>query len=392
MKGPKTFFAACGPGFEGVLAAELRGIGAAEIVERRGGVEFLGDARTGMQACLRLRTALRVQEQLLEVPARGPRELYAAVAELDWEALSGPDRTIAVDATVRDSDMTHSQYAALVVKDAVVDQLRERCGRRPDVDTESPDLPLRLHLRENTARLYRDWSGESLHKRGWRPALVKSPLNEATAAGLLLLTEWDRESPLADPMCGGGTFLVEAAHLAMDRAPGLRRSFAFERWPDYDDRAWRALRREAEQRVKPGLRFPIEGCDLHPGAIPLARRAVEAAGVAGVVRVSQGDCRTWNPTRPPRIVCTNPPWGERIGEGEDLVASWKALGNFLHRCSDATAFVLSGNAELTRHLGLRASRKWVVRNGPIEGRWLRYEIGAPARAGRKREIGYPERS
>lgn len=204
---------------------------------------------------------------------------------------------------------------------------------------------------------------------------MKSPLNEAIAAGILLLSGWDRASPIVDPMCGSGTFPIEAAMMAADRAPGLRRHYAFERWPDFDDHCWRALRQEAHERALPSLPFEIEGSDRHEGAIRLARKGAAAAGVADLVRFSVSGAADLVPRTPPRWVFVNPPYGERLGEGEDLVRSWRDLGRFLHeRCGGASAFVLSGNAELTKHLGLRAARKWVVRNGPIDCRLVRYDI------------------
>jgi putative N6-adenine-specific DNA methylase len=370
----RRYFAACTLGVEEALAGELRALGAGAPEVRPGGVTFAGDVRLGYAANLWLRSAIYVQEEALRGPARSPEELYALVRGMDWSALLRVEQTLSVDAAVRDSRITHSKYAALKVKDAIVDQFRERTGRRPSVDVEAADLPLKLVIRRDEAVLYRNLSGAPLHKRGWRPALVRSPLNEATAAGLLLLTGWDRRSPLADPMCGSGTFLIEAALLAADMAPGARRVFPFETWPDFDAPAWQALRADAERRAQPSLPFVLEGADRHDGALALARRSAAAAGVAALVRFTRAQARDWAPAVPPRVVVVNPPYGERLGEGEDLVQSWRDLGSFLHRCQGATAWVLSGNPELTRHLGLRASRKLVVRNGPIDCRWLRYDV------------------
>ncbi|MCC6741612.1 MAG: RNA methyltransferase [Planctomycetia bacterium] len=373
---PVPFFSPCGPGFEPVLAQELRDLGASNVEERRAGVAYEGDASVGRRACLWLRTAIRVQELIWKGPARGPRELYSGVAEVNWPDLLDPGTTIAVDASIRDSEITHSGFAALTVKDAVVDAVRDAYGERPNVDTESPDLPLKLVLRRDEALLYRDWSGASLHKRGWRPIQVKSPLNEATAAAILMMSGWDRRSPLADPMCGSGTFPIEAALWAADRAPGLERTFAFERWRDHHERFWALEKAEARKKAKRTLPFRIMGADRHEGAVRLARKGAADAGVSALIDFDTADAKEWRPRVAPAIVFANPPYGERLGEGEDLVESWKALGNFLHRCGGASAFVLSGNAELTKFLGLRAAKKWVVMNGPIECRLLKYEVRA----------------
>ena len=371
-----TCYAVCGRGLESALDGELEALGATERQVGRGGVTFRGDRRLVYAANLWLRSAIRVQEELLRADVGTPRQLYDVVARLPWERWIRPDQTMAVFAATRDTPaLKHSGYAALTVKDAVVDVLRKQTGRRPNVDTKNPDVALRLVVRAGRTILYRDTSGESLHKRGWRPIQVKSPLNEATAAGLLLLTDWDRRSSLVDPMCGSGTFVVEAAMMAIDRAPGLERAFAFERWSDFDPGLWRALKDEARQRERPEIDFAIEGNDHHGGALGLARRSLRAADVEHLVTLVKSDARDYVPREPPRIVVTNPPYGERLGADEELTDTWMSLGNFLHRqCAGATAWVLSGNKALTRHLGLRTTAKMPVMNGGIECRWLRYDI------------------
>jgi putative N6-adenine-specific DNA methylase len=294
------------------------------------------------------------------------------------------DQTLAVDASVRDSELTHSNFVGLTVKDAIVDQFRERTGRRPSVNVDAPDLPLKVVLKNDALTIWRNLSGDSLHKRGYRPVQVKSPLNEATAAGLLRLSGWDRASPLVDPMCGSGTLLIEAAMLAAERAPGMNRGFAFERWPDFDPELWRALRADARSRAKSTLPFPIEGADRHGGAISIAERSARNAGVAGLVRFTVADAAQWSPPRtsapadaerPSLTVLCNPPYGERIGEGEDLVGSWRALGRFLaERCRGGRVFVLCGNREMVRHIGLDSRRQFSVMNGQIECRLLEYDL------------------
>ena len=371
------YYAACTLGLEEVLEKELAALGANELERRRGGVEFTGDQALGYKACLWLRSATRVQEELLRRPVRDPRELYDAVSELDWSSFMRVQQTLAVDASVKDSGITHSQYAGLVVKDAIVDQWKNKLGTRPNVDVENPDLPIKLSLRQDAMRLYRELSGESLHKRGYRPIQVKSPLNEATAAGLLLIAGYSGTGVLVDPMCGSGTFLIEAALIALDRAPGLKRRFAFENWPDLDRAAWSGLRSEARSRCKQTITARLFGADRHAGALELARLSAETAGVQDLVSFFQSSAAQFAPPETPTFVIVNPPYGERLGEGADLVASWHELGNFLHkRCAGAEAFVLCGSAELTRNLGLRSAQRWPVMNGPIECRLVRYEVRA----------------
>lgn len=375
-----TFYAACTLGLEAVLARELHALGCDEVRERRGACEFRGDLPLGYAACLWLRSAIRVQQELARGPVRDKDDLYALADTVDWSRSMTAQQTLAIDGAVKDSFANDTRYPVLVVKDAICDQFRRRSGVRPDVARDRPDLPIKLVLQGDQAILYRELGGAPLHKRGYREIQHKSPLNEATAAGLLLLTGWDRRSPLCDPMCGSATFLIEAAWLATDRAPGLGRSFAFENWRDTDLDAWRRIYDEAEARAAAGQdRLPeLSGNDRHPGAIAIAGQAIRAAGLSGRIALTRGDVADYVPPVPPALVVTNPPYGERLDADDDvLTASWRGLGHFLHgHCQGAVAYVLCGNPELTRHLGLRAAQKHPVRNGPIECRWLRYEIGA----------------
>lgn len=376
----RAYYAACTLGLEGVLAAELRGLGAGAVAERRGACAFTGDAATGYRACLWARSAIRVQEELARGRARDRAELYELAGTVDWAQSIAPAQTLAVDGAVQDSFANDTRFPSLVVKDAICDQFRRRFGKRPDVARDQPDLPVKLVLRGDEAILYRELGGAPLHKRGYREIQHKSPLNEATAAGLLLLTGWDRQSSLVDPMCGSATFLIEAAWLAMDRAPGLGRAFAFERWRDADLDAWRRLYDDAEARAQRGADRcpPLAGNDRHPGALAIAGKALAAAGLAGRVLLVQGDARDFAPPFAPGLVVANPPWGDRLqADPEGLASSWQALGAFLHRqCRGARAYVLSGEPSLSRHLGLRAASKHPLRIGTIDCRWLRYDIDA----------------
>jgi 23S rRNA G2445 N2-methylase RlmL len=374
----RYYYAACTLGLEAVLADELRALDAGQVEERRGGVAFTGDLALGYRACLWLRSAVRLQEELVRGPAHDREQLYELTQQVDWAQSITHLQTLAVDGSVKDSFANDTRFPVLVVKDAVCDQFREHNGQRPSVDKDRPDLRIKLVLQGGEAILYREFGGEPLHKRGYREIQHKSPLNEATAAGLLLHTDWDRQAPLCDPMCGSATFLIEAAWLAQDRAPGLGRSFAFERWRDADLGAWRQLYDDAEARAQRGAakRLRLCGNDRHPGAIAIAQQALANADLAGKVELRHGDAADYVPPFPVKLVLTNPPYGDRLQPEEAaLAASWQALGNFLHReCQSAVAFVLCGNADLTRHLGLRASIKMPVKNGPIDCRWLRYEL------------------
>jgi len=386
------FFAPCTLGIEAALAEELALLGARSIDPIDAGVWFEGDRRLAYRANLWLRTAIRVQELILEFPVRAQQDVYEAAMSMDWSRYMSVEQTLAVDASTRDSVLPHSKYAGLLVKDAVCDWFREKGGTRPSVDRDDPHLALKLAIHGERGLLYRNLSGISLHKRGWRPIQVVSPLNESLAAGLIRLSGWDRNSAFVDPMCGSGTFVIEAALLASGRAPGLGRHFAFESAPDFDAGLWEELLTDARDKVKTRLDFPILGADRHGGALEIARLSARNAGVDQLIRFSQSRAVDLVPGFDPKWVLCNPPYGKRLGSGDDLIQSWVELGNFLHsQCVGAEAWILSGNREVTRNLGLRTSRKLLVRNGSIDCRFLRYEIvdrdkPAPKRASHEEAI------
>src|SRR5262245_45719676 len=266
--GVQRYFATCARGIEPVLAEELRRLGAAGVEPGRGGVGFEGDQALLYRANLWLRTAVRVLRPVLEATVTTPDELYDAVRSLDWSRYLTPDHTLAVDCNVRDSRITHSKYAALRTKDAICDQFVERAGRRPSVNVDEPMVGLNLHIYRDRAVLSLDSSGESLHKRGYRPIQTRAPLNEALAAAIVLLTGWKGEAPLADPLCGSGTLPIEAAWIALRRPPGLtRRRFGFQGWMDFDVRLWTSLRDEARRGVRRKLPAPVFGSDVRGDAV-----------------------------------------------------------------------------------------------------------------------------
>ena len=366
--------AQCSRGLEDVLAAELRRLGTDDVDPVPGGALFKADRAQACRVVLWVRSAARVLEPVTTGEILDFEDLYDLVARIRWEDLIGAERTFAVHASVSRAPITDHQFAALKVKDAVADRIRSRRGRRPNVDRKSPDVPLRLVVRGSRAHIFRDLAGSSLHRRGHRPIQVKSPLSEAVAAGLLQLAGWDQASPILDPMCGSGTFLFEAASMALDRAPGLHRRFAAERFPDADPEVWRELRQEARERARDSLPFPILGSDSHAGAVGIAQKVAEDAGMGDVVRFQVADAAVFEPPFVPQIVASNPPWGGRLSGGEDLSSSWRSLGTFLRRCPGAAAYILSGDPGLTRHLGLRSSRRWPIRIGRFDARWLQYEL------------------
>jgi putative N6-adenine-specific DNA methylase len=370
-------FATCGRGIEPVLAEELRALGAADVEPGRGGVAFAGDRALLYQANLWLRTAIRVLRPVLRATVTSPDELYEAVRSVDWSRYLTPEHTLAVDCNVRDSHLTHSKYAALRTKDAICDQFLARQGRRPSVDVEQPMVPLNLHIYRDEAVLSLDSSGESLHKRGYRPIQTRAPLNEALAAALVLLTGFGGATPFADPLCGSGTLPIEAAWLALRRPPGLtRRRFAFQSWLDFDVGLWAELRDAARRGVRRQLPAPVVGSDVRRDAIEHARTNARAAGIGNLLRFEVRDVRDFRPPEgTPGILLCNPPYGERLGEEKELRGLYRALGGvFRERCPGWTAYVFTGNARLADAIGLEPAARVPLFNGKIPCRLLRFDL------------------
>jgi putative N6-adenine-specific DNA methylase len=369
------FFATCARGLEKILADELRELRADYIEPGRGGVRFHGDLATLYRANLWLRTAVRVLWPILEAPVQSPDDLYIAVQTIDWSRYMTPEHTLAVDCNVRDSAITHSMYAALRTKDAICDQFVAKVGRRPSVDTETPMVGLNLHIYQDQAVLSLESSGESLHKRGYRGVLSKAPLNEALAAGLIELTGWRGDVPLVDPMCGSGTFCIEAAWLALKRPPGLtRKRFGFMGWMNYDVGLWTTVRDDARRQVAKQLPAPILGYDVRRDAMHFSDTNARAAGIGHLLQFKQRDLAKFTPPPgPPGLLICNPPYGERIGEEKELVGLYRTLGEVFRECCKGwSLWVFTGNAFLARQIG-KPAQVLDLFNGKIPCRFLRYE-------------------
>ncbi len=364
------YFATCAGGLEPILARELTGLGAAAVEPGRGGVHFRGSTALLYRANLWLRTAVRVLWPVLRAEVRSADELYEVVRTVDWGQYLRVDQTLAVDCNVRDSVLTHSQYAARRVKDAICDQFRDRTGKRPSVDPERPMVGLNLHVCRNHATLSLDSSWDSLHKRGYRPIQTLAPLNEALAAGLLLQSGWTPETPLADPLCGSGTFCIEAAWMALNRPPGLTRKwFGFQGWPGFDRAVWNAIRDEARAAVRKELPVPIVGSDRHPGAVELARRNARSAGVGHLVELARRDLAQTRPPpgTPPGVVICNPPYGERLGKDRDWFPLYSQLGNVIAAHWPGWRLcVFTSNPRLARAVGLPVARRTPFFNGKLQ--------------------------
>lgn len=381
-------FATAPRGLENLLVDELRTMGAADAREQRGGVSFTADLELAYRACLWSRVANRILLPLAEFPAGDADALYQGALDVDWSSHLAVGGTLAVDVTGVRPAIGHSRYAAQRVKDAVVDQFRERTGERPSVNTERPSIRINVHLVQDQATMALDLSGESLHRRGYRVAGAAAPLKENLAAAVLLRGGWPEIAaaggPLLDPMCGSGTLLIEAAWIAGDVAPGLLRTyFGFLGWRNHADETWKALVDEALERQEAGeVRIPpIVGYDQDAAAVRTAMDNVRRAGLAGLVHVERRELGRAEPPsgQHPGLVAVNPPYGERLGEAQALVPLYARLGGLLRERFPGWQVVVLSGAEA--EIGLKPERAWTVYNGPIRCRLERFQIAEAAAGG-----------
>jgi putative N6-adenine-specific DNA methylase len=365
----KTFF-----GLEGALAHELKALGAKKIDAHRRAISFTGDTAMLYRANLRLHTAIRILKPIHTFEARDEKGLYDGVRQIEWSRYLDKKDTLAVDAAVASKIFRHSKYAALKTKDAIVDQFRDRTGKRPSVDVENPRLRINLFIHNTEVTVSLDSSGESLHKRGWRIAMEQAPLNEILAAGLVLISGWDGTTTLLDPMCGSGTILVEAGLIASHIAPGFfRSSFGFMQWPDFDSALWKRMKEEATASItRPPCR--IYGSDISGKAVAIARKNVAHAGLSDIIELSQKKFEERTAPDSGGTLIMNPPYGERMGP-EDPRAFYRMIGGQLkHAYAGWDAWILAAKNEYLQYIGLRPSRKFELFNGDIECRYQKFEL------------------
>lgn len=370
------FFATAAKGVEDILADEIRGLGVSGVSVEKGGVRFSGEMADCYRANLWTRTAHRILMPVAGFACESPENLYDGVRSVPWQQYLDPDRTLAVSCNLRDSKISHSGFAALKTKDAIVDVLRDTFGRRPNIDTRTPDVQVNVHLVRNHCTVSLDTSGASLDKRGYRLDRNEAPLRETLAAAIIALSGWDGQVPLVDPMCGSGTLPIEAALKASRRAPGLTRPwFGFQRWLSFDSGAWQTVLGEARQQVRESLPAAILGSDVSGNALAVARKNADRAGVDGLVSFSRASFGEFVPPASPGILLCNPPYGVRLGDEEQLRVLYKKLGDTLKRFyAGYTAYIMCGNLGLISSIGLKPSRRTVLFNGSIECRLLKYEV------------------
>nr|MBN2276112.1 hypothetical protein [candidate division Zixibacteria bacterium] len=374
-------------GLEEILAGEIKDLGGGRIRVMVRSVEFWGGPELLYRANLWSRTATRILVPLRSFRVEDDRQLYKAVGDLNWQEYLDPDATLAIDPVVSHSVFNNSQYVAQKTKDAIVDQIRNRSGRRPSVDLENPDIRINIHIHQNRATLSLDSSGEPLHRRGYRTVGGQAPLNESLAAGIIALTGWDGEIPFVDIMCGSGTFVIEAALIARRIAPGLLRSdFGFMRWKNFDKSLFLTIKEEARKRIRPGTEYPVFGSDQSRAVIKEAGANARRAGVEKDIEFKV--CPLSDPVSAPSpgVLVINPPYGERMGV-EDINGLYRMIGDTLkHRFDGYEAWIFTGNMEAAGNIGLRASKRIKLYNGPLECRLLKYQMYQGSRKTKHKEI------
>ncbi len=367
----KTFF-----GLEEVLSRELEQLGARSVEILRRAVAFEGDQALLYRANLQLRTTLRILTSIHQFRARQDRELYNGIYQYGWHELLKPSNTLAVDAVIQSTHFKHSKYVALKTKDAIVDQLRTHYGRRPNVDTRQPDLRVHIHIAGHQVNVLLDSSGDSLHKRGYRLQTQAVPINEALAAGMILLSNWQADRDFIDPMCGSGTLPIEAAMIARNIPPQWhRRAFGFQRWRDYDESLWQTIKEEAGEGFRP-FSHQIMGTDHNAGAIRLARQNARLAGVPEQIHWEKRAFEDWQSPERIALLIMNPPYDERL-RSDSVQALYKMIGDQLKQhFTGCEAWILSSNMSALKSVGLRAARKMVLFNGSLECKFQQYEMYA----------------
>ncbi len=370
------FFVPCPRGLEQELARELAEIGAVDCQAGPGGVSLEGDLKLAWKINLWSRLAIRVLWRIKSGAYRLEEDLYDAAREVDWPAYFTVDKTIAVTTVARSSPLKSLNFASLKIKDAVCDRFRDSVGSRPSVDAREAQVPLLLHLDRDRFNLYIDLTGAPLNRRGYRVEPAAAPINENLAAGLLRLAGWTPDQPLLDPMMGGGTLLLEAGLMALNRAPGMKRHFAFENLTSFDKVEWTRLRKDAEAEAQEPRHLAIYGCDNDPAMVRATGLNLRAAGLLDCIAIDEGDALEVPAPEDHGVIVSNPPYGVRLSV-EDMAALYKGLGDALkQRFTGWRAYLISADPELPRQIGLKASRRIPLYNGPLECRLYEYTLVA----------------
>jgi putative N6-adenine-specific DNA methylase len=380
-----NYFATVARGLEAIAAQELEQLGAKAVRPDFTGVHFQGDKALLYRVNLWARTIFRVLVPIAEVKSYNAQQLYRSVQKIDWSEYLHPEMTLAVNCTGKNNNLNHTHFTALQIKKAIVDWQRQNTGKRSDIEVKNPDLLINAHINQNLCLLSLDSSGSSLHRRGYRPAMGIAPLKETLAAALLEMAEWRPDLPFLDPLCGSGTLPIEAALKALNIAPGLYRAqgvsegtqprFGFETWQDFDRTLWQDLVKEAKNNCLSVLSVPIIGSDRDLEVIEQAKINAQNCGLEKQIQFAQQELSTIQPPADKGIIICNPPYGERLGKEEELEQLYKLIGDvFKQRFKGWTAYVLTGNKQLAKKIGLRTSCRLSVYNGTLPCTFLKYQL------------------
>lgn len=386
----RPILATCARGVPPFLAAELRSLGLPVLAERLSGVETEGTPADAMRMNLHLRTAQRVLIEVSFFRARDAEDLYSQVRRLPWEEWIPADGYVRVSSSVNTPSIRDPRFATLRAKDAIVDRIRVERGTRPDSGPDRNRSSVFVYWNSTECRVYLDTSGESLSRRGYRKAAVEAPMQESLAAAVVLATGWDGTTPLVNPMCGSGTLAIEAALLALNRAPSLlRENFGFMHLKGFERRAWDGIRQAARKAARTAMRCPpIIATDHDPRAVDTARRNARAAGVDAHIAFSVCDFAATPIPPGPGVVLLNPEYGVRMGQESALESTYKGIGDFFkQRCQGYTGYMFTGNLELAKKQGLRTFRRLTFFNGEIECRLLGYQLYAGSVRAKYRNSG-----
>ncbi len=370
----KKFLAKTLYGLEHVLSEELKNLEAENITVKNRAVEFEGNKRLLYLTNLSVRTALRILVPIRSFKFNSTKDFYSKSKDIDWLDYINYNHTFAIDAVVNTKLFRHTKYPALKLKDAIVDRIRDDTGKRPNVDTENPEIRIHLHIQKNTCNVYLDASGKSLHLRGYRIEGGSAPLNEVLAAGMILLTSWKGDTDFLDPMCGSGTLVAEAAMIAKNIPPNFNRdNFGFKNWKDFDKRLYDKIKSELQEKIR-STNIKITGSDISGKAITIARKNIKRAGLENDVTLEVKDFKQISRIGNDGIIVTNPPYGERL-KSENLIELYKSFGDVLKQKFDGyVAWVLSGDKTAIKHIGLRPSKKLTLYNGSIQCKFHKFEL------------------
>lgn len=373
---PKLIRVTCARAIAPILQQEVERLGLAITSSDVSGVETTGTLADCIRLNLHLRTGLHVLYLIAEFTAHGPEDLYRQVQFLPWETLIPEDGYLSVVSRVDTMAVDHSAFVNQKVKDAIVDRIADRCGRRPDSGPRQDRCVVSVYWRGSDCKLYLDTSGRKLSDRGYRKIPHKAPLQETLAAAILLAAGYEGGVPLVNPMCGSGTLAIEAALIAAGRAPGLlRTNFGFQHLKGFDPAAFGAIRRAAQKAKRDGPPPPIIATDIDPKAIRAAEQNAKTAGVDWLIRFAVCDFAATPLPPEPGVIVINPEYGERMGNTAELAGVYRRIGDFFkQQCSGHTGYVFTGNLDLAKHVGLRTAQRMVFYNARIECRLLKYEL------------------